>query len=159
MSRFRPVHGLVLVCLLVLPVVGWALARELFPERFTGHQRVTPDQRGEVRLDLAGLGRGEVRFFRYLNPGNQEVRFFVGRDEAGVVQVAFDANELCYKTKRGYQYQDGWLVCRKCDKAFRLAEVNAGTGGCQPVPLAHRLEGDTLVLAEDDILAGWRYFR
>ena len=53
--RFRPVHGLVLVCLLVLPVVGWALARELFPERFTGHERVAADRQGQVRIDLAGL--------------------------------------------------------------------------------------------------------
>ena len=158
MARFRPVHGLVLVVLLVLPVVGFALARELFPESFTGHERVTAE-RGEVRIDLAGLERGDVRFYRYLNPGNQEVRFFVGRDRGGTVQVAFDANELCFKQKRGYQYQDGWLVCRKCDKAFRLAEVNDGTGGCQPVPLAHRLEGETLVLSEDDVLTGWRYFR
>jgi uncharacterized membrane protein len=141
-------------------VVGWALARELFPERFTGHERVQVGQNGEVRIDVAGLGTGPVRFFRYLNPGNQEVRFFVGRDEHGTVQAAFDANELCYKQKRGYHYQgDGWLVCRKCDKAFRLAEVNDGGGGCKPVPLDHRLDGDTVVLQEGQILEGWRYFR
>lgn len=160
MRRFRPIHGLLLVGLLLLPVVGWALARELFPERFTGHERVEVDDRGEVRIHLAGLEPQQVRFFRYLNYGNQEVRFFAGRDENGTVQVAFDANELCYKTKRGYQYQgDGWLVCRKCDKAFRLAEANAGGGGCNPVPLVHRLDGDTLVLQEGQILEGWRYFR
>lgn len=160
MRRFRPIHGLLLVCLLVLPVVGWAFARELFPERFTGHQRVEVDDRGQVRIDLAGLEPDQVRFYRYLNYGNQEVRFFVGRDASGTVQVAVDANELCYKQKRGYQYQgDGWLVCRKCDKAFRLAEVNDGGGGCKPVPLAHRLDGETLVLEEGQILEGWRYFR
>lgn len=159
MSRFRPLHGILLIAVLVLPVVGWALVKELFPERFTGHEKVEIGPRGAVRIDLAGLEPGQVRFFRYLNPGNQEVRFFAGRDAGGTVQVAFDANELCFKQKRGYAYQDGWLVCRKCDKAFRLAEVNAGGGGCQPVPVEHRLDGDLLVLTEDQILAGWRYFR
>jgi Predicted membrane protein len=50
-------------------------------------------------------------------------------------------------------------VCNKCDKSFRLAEVNAGGGGCKPVPLEHRVSGDELVIAEADILEGWRLFR
>ena len=27
-----------------------------------------------------------------------------------------------------------------------------------PAPLRHRLDGQTLVLAESDVLTGWRYF-
>jgi uncharacterized membrane protein len=75
------------------------------------------------------------------------------------LQVAFDANESCAKTKRGYRHEGEWLVCNKCDKSFRLAEVNAGGGGCNPVPLAHAVEGEELVIAEADILGGWRLFR
>src|SRR4028119_2393362 len=82
-----------------------------------------------------------------------------GRDRAGHVQVAFDANEPCAKAKRGFRAEGEWLVCNKCDKSFRLAEVNAGGGGCKPVPLEHRVSGDELVIAEADILAGWRLFR
>jgi uncharacterized membrane protein len=51
------------------------------------------------------------------------------------------------------------MVDNKCDTAVRLATINAGGGGCKPVPLAHRVEGDTLVLTEPDLLAGWRLFR
>jgi hypothetical protein len=28
-----------------------------------------------------------------------------------------------------------------------------------PTPVVHRVEGDTLVIAESDMLKGWRYFR
>jgi uncharacterized membrane protein len=73
--------------------------------------------------------------------------------------VGFDANEICFKRKRGYQHDDDWLVCRVCDKSFRLSEVNSGAGGCAPVPLRHQVEGDQVVLAEADILEGWRLFR
>lgn len=138
-------------------VVGqMAFEGSLHGERST---LVTPDRDGRVNLDLSGLGPQQVRFFRFLNRGNQEVRFFVAKDAQGVVQVAFDASETCAKTKRGFRHQGEWMVCNKCDKSFRLAEINAGGGGCNPVPLVHTVEGNQLRLAENDVLQGWRLFR
>ena len=158
MRRFKPIHG----ALLVLVFVGIILVAEMALEGRlggSGFERVSPGRDGSVRIEVADLEPQEVRFYRFLNSGNQEVKFFVGRDAAGHVQVAFDANEACAKTKRGYRHEGEWLVCNKCDKSFRLAEVNAGGGGCKPVPLAHRLQGEELLLAEADILQGWRFFR
>ena len=40
-----------------------------------------------------------------------------------------------------------------------IEEVNAGGGGCNPIPLRHAVEGEELVIAEADILGGWRLFR
>jgi uncharacterized membrane protein len=154
MRRFKPIHGIVLVVTFVVVVFlaagGW------------GHadlERVGPDGDGLVRVDVGDLEPGEVRFYRFLNSGNQEVKFFVGRDPEGVIQTAFDANEICYKKKRGYKPQGEWVICQFCDKAFRLSEVNEGRGGCAPVPLRHRLEGDQAVFTESDMLKGWRFFR
>jgi uncharacterized membrane protein len=123
------------------------------------YELVTPKPDGSMSLDLAGLKPNEVRFFRFLNRGNQEVRFFVAKDAQGVVQVAFDASETCAKTKRGFHHQGEWVVCNKCDKSFRLSGINAGGGGCNPVPLVHTVEGNQLRLAENDVLQGWRLFR
>lgn len=158
MRRFKPSHGifLVLVFLGVVLVADLALEGRLGS---SGPQRVSPGRDGLVRVSLDGLEQQQVRFYRFLNAGNQEVRFLVGRDSAGHVQVAFDANEPCAKAKRGYRAEGEWLVCNKCDKSFRLAEVNAGGGGCKPVPLEHSVDGDELVIAEADILKGWRLFR
>jgi uncharacterized membrane protein len=158
MRRFKPIHGI----LVVLVFVGIILFADMALEGrlgASGFERVSPGRDGSVRIDVADLQPQEVRFYRFLNTGNQEVKFFVGRDAAGHVQVAFDANEACAKTKRGYSHDGEWLVCNKCDKSFRLSEVNAGGGGCKPVPLAHRLQGSELLLAEADILQGWRLFR
>jgi uncharacterized membrane protein len=123
------------------------------------HERVSPDRDGVVRLDVSTLAPRQVRFYRFLNAGNQEVLFFVGRDEAGTVQVAFDAAESDYRRHRGFRHDGDWMVNNKCDTACRLAEVNAGGGGCKPVPLAHRVQGETVLLAEADVLTGWRYFQ
>jgi uncharacterized membrane protein len=164
MARFRPYHALaVVVAFGSLVLVAELLLRGGFAR--ADALRVAPDSDGMVRIDLAGLGPSQVRFYRFLNTANQEVRFFVGRDRNGTLQVAFDANEPCAKLKRGYRFQrdesagEDWLVCNKCDKAFRLEEVNAGGGGCKPVPLPHRAEGERLVLAETEVLKGWRLFR
>ena len=158
MSRFKPIHGVFIVLLFLgaVLVADLALEGRLGQE---GFERVSPGPDGLVRIDVADLEPQQVRFFRFLNAGNQEVRFFVGRDSAGHVQVAFDANEECAKMKRGYRQEGDWVVCNKCDKSFRLAEVNAGGGGCKPVPLEHRLRGAEVEIAEADVLTGWRFFR
>lgn len=158
MARIRPLHAAAGVLLFgaVVLAADYAIDRGF---RQPGYQRISPDDNGQVVLDVADLAAGDVRFYRFLNTGNQEVKFFVGRDPQGGVLAAFDANAICYKTKRGYRHEGDWVACNKCDKAFELAEINAGGGGCKPVPLTHTLAGDRLVLAESSILEGWRYFR
>jgi uncharacterized membrane protein len=156
--RLRPVHG-VFVVLLVMGLVllaDWALEGGF--ER-ADYRRVSPDAQGFVRLDTRDLRPLEVRFYRFLNSGNQEVKFFVGRDESGALQVAFDASENDFKRKRGFRAEGAWMVNNKCDTAVRLAEVNAAPSGCAPTPLRFRQEGTRILLAENDVLEGWRYFR
>lgn len=156
--RIKPIHAVFLV---LLVGAGVLLADYALDRGFgaTEYERVSPGRDETVRIDLSSFEPMEVRFYRFLNPGNQEVKFFVGRDASGEVQVGFDANEICYKRNRGYRYGDGWLTCNVCDKAFRLENTDDDPGGCAPVALAHRVEGDELVLTESQILKGWRYFR
>jgi uncharacterized membrane protein len=155
MARLRPIHAIFVVAFFIGAVLlaDWALDAR----RRAGSIPVRPTN-GTVRVDVATLAPGQVRFYDFLNPGNQEVRFLVGRDKAGELQVAFDAAENDFKRKLGFRQEGGWLVNNKCDTALRLEEVNAGTSGCRPTPLKHRVEGQTVVLAEADVLAGWRYF-
>jgi uncharacterized membrane protein len=156
MRRFKPVHGVVIVLL----VLGAAWGAEVALEgrlNAAGFQRVSPVQ-GQVRIDVASLKPQEVRFFQFLNSGNQEVHFFVGRDKAGKIQVAFDADETCAKYKRGFHQEGEWMICNKCDKAFHLVDVNSGGEGCSPIPVRHQLAGTQLAIAETDILQGWRLF-
>lgn len=157
MKRFNPIYGLVLVVAFSVAVMGAEYA-------FSGASgrdfvRVGPEADGAVHLQVGDLGKNEVRFYRFLNRGNQEVKFLVGRDGKGRLQVAFDAAETDYKRRRGFRHQGEWVVNNKCDTAIRLEDVGEGRGGCAPVPLKYSLAGDALTLTETDILEGWRYFR
>lgn len=156
MKTFRPLHGVLLVALVLILFLG---LDSLYGRHGRDFVRVAPDASGRVEIPVGDLKANEVRFYRFLNSGNQEVKFLVGRDGAGRIQVAFDAAETDFKRRRGFRAEGAWLVNNKCDTAIRLAEVNDGRGGCAPVPLRHLVEGDRLLLAENDILEGWRYFR
>jgi uncharacterized membrane protein len=155
--RLRPVHGALVVALVVAGVLGAQYFFEGGAAR-ASHVQVRPEPGGGVAIPVGDLGNGAVRFYRFLNSANQEIDFFVGRDAAGTVQVGFDASEVCMKKRRGFRHEGEWVVCNFCDKAFRLRDVNADPGGCAPVALKHRVEGDRLLLAENDLLAGWRLF-
>lgn len=153
MKRFRPIHGILIVPVFVVAIFilsgGFGMAK---------HQRVSPDAEGVVHIDVSDLESSKVRFYRFLNRGNQEVKFFVGRDQHGTIHVAFDAGESHSVVGRGFRHEGDWVVDNKCDTAIRLEEVNRGGGGCRPVPLDHRIVGQQVVLDESDILAGWRLF-
>jgi uncharacterized membrane protein len=156
MKRFRPAHAIALVVLVLAAVVG---AEQVISGRKAKFERVRPDAQGQVRIDVADLAPNEVRFYRFLNAGNQEVRFFVGRDRQGELLAAFDASDNDFKMNRGFRAHDGWIVNNKCETSIRLGEVNAHPSGCAPVPLRFTAAGDTLITREADVLEGWRYFR
>ena len=156
MRRFRPIHGLLVVALLMAATLA---AERLLTAGRGDAIRVSPDAAGTVTVPVGDLAPSSVRFYRFLNRGNQEVRFLVGRDPSGAVVAAFDASENDFKRHRGFRHEGEWLVNNKCDTATRLVEVNAGKSGCGPAPLRFRVEGANVVLAENDILEGWRFFR
>jgi uncharacterized membrane protein len=148
--------------LVVVLFAGVVVAADLALQGKLGkppYERVAAGTDGAVRISLAGLEPQQVRFFHFLNASNQEVWFFVGRDASGQLQVAFDASDVCAKGKRGFRHEGPWLVCNKCDKSFRLAETNAGGGGCRPVPLKFAVASGEVVIAQADVLTGWRLFR
>jgi len=153
MAKFKPIHGIVLV---VAAVAGLVLLDSRSGRSEFQQVRAAPD--GVVRLNVADLDRGQVRFYRFLNSANQEVEFFVGRDPQGTVQVAFDASENHFKRRRGFRLQDGWIVDNQCGSSFRLSSVNGGGRGCSPIPLPHRDAGNEVLITEPDLLRGWRLF-
>lgn len=158
MARFRPYHALLLVAVFsaLVVVADWAWEGGF---DHSGYTLVRPDSNDQVMIDVSDLPQREVRFYRFLNAGNQEVKFFVGRDRFGTVQVAFDASDTHAQLGRGFRHEGDWMVDNKCDSASRLEKVNDGGRGCRPVPLAHQVVGEQVVLSEQDILRGWRYFR
>ncbi|HBL27990.1 MAG TPA: hypothetical protein DD490_14225 [Acidobacteria bacterium] len=152
MPKFKPLYGILIVATFVAGMI-WLGSRS-----GGTHQQVLAEPDGAVHIDVSDLGTDQVRFYRFLSTANQEVDFFLGRDATGTLHSAFDASENHYKLRRGYSFQNGWIVDNKCGSSFRLAGINAGGGGCSPIPLPFRTQGDTVLIAQDELLKGWRLF-
>jgi uncharacterized membrane protein len=54
----------------------------------------------------------------------------------GSVRTAFNTCQVCYDSGKGYYKQVGdTLVCQNCGNRFRMDQVEAQAGGCNPVPI------------------------
>ena len=103
---------------------------------------------GVVRIPLAAVSDGRLHRFT-TNVSGHAARFLVilsGKD----VKTAYDACQICGTD--GYNEVGGNVVCLHCD-----ANINTPTigrpGGCNPIPLASRVEGDAVVIRESDLAA------
>jgi hypothetical protein len=114
-------------------------------------------QDGGVRLLASEIG-AEARYYTYAGVDGKAIAFFVLRSSDGVIRAAFDACDVCYPARLGYHQEGNELVCNNCGSRFPSAGVNVVSGGCNPAPLVHRLQGDQVVIRAADLDAGSRYF-
>ncbi|HYO14685.1 MAG TPA: DUF2318 domain-containing protein, partial [Thermoanaerobaculia bacterium] len=110
---------------------------------------------GAVRIPLSTF-RGTVLQRFAVTIDGTPVRFFaIPVEEGGEIATAFDACEIC--GTRGY-WQDGLSVtCLHCGSAIYPPSIGQ-KGGCNPIPLPSRVEGDALVLSGSDLAAGAAIF-
>jgi uncharacterized membrane protein len=110
---------------------------------------------GAVMLPLARLNDGLLHRFGFSENG-KSLRFFVVKINPDRLGVAFDACENC--GDQGYYQEAGAIFCMNC-----VAEINPSTigllGGCNPIPLPHTVQADSLRIAVDDLREGMKYFR
>ncbi|MFH2099242.1 MAG: DUF2318 domain-containing protein, partial [Pseudomonadota bacterium] len=100
---------------------------------------------------------GSARFFQYEANG-QTIRYFILKSSDNVIRAAFDACDVCWPAGKGYQQDDEYMICRNCNRRFECIRVNEVQGGCNPAPLARRVENGQVVLEVSDILKGGQYF-
>lgn len=93
------------------------------------------------------------------NAGGTSVRFFAVRDASGAAHVALDACNTC-SGGYGYTQVGDQMRCGKCGQQFPVASLTemGQRGGCHPVSLGSRREGDTIVVASSEVAAGARFF-
>lgn len=119
--------------------------------------RLNADSKGEVSIPLADLG-GKANFYDYVSEGGRKVRFFAMKSSDGVYRAALDACDVCFAAKKGY-YQDGDdMVCKKCGNHFPSAQINEVHGGCNPIGINRKIDGDRLVIKASELGSGSRYF-
>lgn len=138
---------------LILGSVGIAYARERSPDVPGPAEPVAPAG-GVVRLPLDRVSDGRLHRFSTSVDG-LEVRFLVLATEDGLVRTAFDACEIC--GAMGYRQDGALLLCLNCQAEIVPATVGQ-PGGCNPIPLASRIDGAELVIDVAAIGGGAKWF-
>lgn len=110
---------------------------------------------GAVRIPVAQVNDGNLHRFAVEADG-ATVRIIVLRKPDQTLVAAFDACQIC--GNQGYYQKGPNVICKNCASAIFIPSVGQA-GGCNPIPLESRVEGDQLVVPADKLLAGTRYFR
>jgi FTR1 family protein len=124
--------------------VSFAVGR--LPKGFDPPVMLQPDGESMVRVEKPALQDGRLHRFGVVVDG-VVVRFVVKKAGARLVPV-FDACQVC--GAHGYADVKGRLVCLACAADINPSTLGVG-GGCNPIPLPHRDEADSLVIAVEDL--------
>ncbi|MDR1037849.1 MAG: DUF2318 domain-containing protein [Deltaproteobacteria bacterium] len=111
---------------------------------------------GVIALDLEIVGDGNLHRHVFRTEGGTDVRFIIVRKTANAFGVGLDACDICGPT--GYYQRGDQIICKLCDVVMNKSTIGF-PGGCNPVPLAFRIEGGRLVIAASDLEREKRRFQ
>jgi uncharacterized membrane protein len=111
---------------------------------------------GNISLDLEIVGDGNLHRHVFMTEGGTDVRFIIVKKSANAFGVGLDACDICGPT--GYYQRGDQVICKLCDVVMNKSTIGF-PGGCNPVPLAFRIEGGKLVIAAADLEREKRRFQ
>ncbi len=115
---------------------------------------VTASQSGEILIPKKGeIDLEDGKLHKYLfKQGGREARFFVLRNQEGQLTVDLDACAICKPD--GYGQAEGSVICYYCKTLIPLETVGK-PGGCNPVPVAFTVKGDSVVIDGMTLINSW----
>jgi FTR1 family protein len=110
---------------------------------------------GKLSIPVAGVNDGNLHRFAVDSDG-VHVRMIVIRKPDQSLVAAFDACEIC--GTQGYYQKGPNVICKNCASAIFIPSIGQH-GGCNPIPIESRVEGDQLVIAAEKLIPGKKIFR
>lgn len=112
---------------------------------------------GLVTIPVADVNDGKAHYYMFSKNGF-EVKFFLLKSNDGVIRAAFDACDVCFHEKKGYDQDGEFMVCNNCNMRFHSSRINEVKGGCNPSPLERVYDDKTVTIKAKDIMSGRGYF-
>jgi len=110
---------------------------------------------GVARIPVSAVNDGMLHRFAIKSDG-VTVRIIAIRRPDQSIAIAFDACEIC--GSQGYYQKGPNVICKNCASAINIPTIGQ-RGGCNPVPLESKVDGDQIVIPADKLLAGSKHFR
>jgi uncharacterized membrane protein len=112
----------------------------------------------DISIGLSSLQPGIPQYFSHALRGTK-IHFFVVKMDDGVIAF-LDACTKCYKQKKGFAYDSGFVICRACDERYPITEIEKGFGSCYPVKLEGRIAAGRYLISTAELeKIGSRYFQ
>jgi len=121
------------------------------------YEKVKPVS-GSVTIPVAKVSDGKAHYYRFSDAG-KEISFFIVKGGDGQLHTAFDACDVCYREKKGYEQQGDKMNCLNCNQKFAINRIGAASaGGCNPSHLPAKIDAAKVTFSVTDLKQGARFF-
>jgi len=151
----RWVRALGLSLLTVVMILGGNIAFANREVKLEPPTPVTADG-SKIFLPVEQINDGKLHRFSYNTSQNVETRFIVIKKGESLYGTGLDACDICGNA--GYYQRGKEVVCKNCDVVMNIPTIGF-PGGCNPIPLKNRLEGQRLVINTGDLEAKQDVFK
>jgi len=112
------------------------------------------DAGDSYKIALNEIGK-DAQWFTH-NSNGVNVKYFVVRDKDGNVKTAYDACDVCYRSKKGYRQEGEDMICNNCGNHYPVSGIGTQNlkGGCWPSYLKNSNDGEYLVITKAALDAG-----
>jgi uncharacterized membrane protein len=100
-----------------------------------------------------------AKYFEY-DSGGKDVKFFAVMGSDGGIHTAFDACDVCFDRKKGYEQEGSQMKCRNCGNKYSTNSIGTANkeGGCWPGYMERSIESGNVIISLDELARGKRYF-
>ncbi|MCC8167218.1 MAG: Fe-S-containing protein, partial [Planctomycetes bacterium] len=108
-----------------------------------------------ILIPIPMVEDGRLHRFKHHAPDGTEIRYIVIKKNETAFGVGLDACDICGAS--GYYERNGQVICILCDVVMNISTIGF-PGGCNPVPLAYRVEdGHMRINIADLEKDAWRF--
>lgn len=126
------------------------------PPRISKPLHLQPDAQGLIKVKIEELADGNLHRYAYVTDDGHVVRFFmINRSGGKRIGVVYDACMLC--GDMGYLQEKNEVICIACNVRIFIPSIGKA-GGCNPIPLPHRIEGGYVAVSAEELDKGAKYF-
>ncbi len=118
------------------------------------NMKSNPPQQTDTEIFIPLTDLSTSTKFYYFDSEGVKIHYFAVKDSSGNPHVAFDACDVCYQAKKGYQQNGNFMYCNNCGREFQITSIGTenSAGGCWPSYLPIKIDEDKVVIKIVDLL-------